>query len=214
MVASGRRRLRHSDLNEPPIVASSTETTWLRRLMELRAPDVIVRNEKRIIQEDVDGVFGQRPRGRVLRGNQQPSAQGPQRHAQNGQAGRFRQNLRGKPWTTRRLLRRRPGNSSLHQCGTAQEDGARALQAVNYHKARRPGPLQHHQASQGKWASSRKRCWDLRKTLSAKHPVMLNRSYDASPSRIQRSNRFSRSKASDHRLSAPRSSGLDGDQMP
>ena len=108
----------------------------LKKLMELHAPDVIVRNEKRMLQEAVDALFDNGRRGRVLRGaNNRPLKS--LSDTLKGKQGRFRQNLLGKrvDYSGRSVIVVGP-ELKLHQCGLAQEDGARALQALHLSPAR------------------------------------------------------------------------------
>ncbi len=103
----------------------------LKRLLELKAPDIIVRNEKRMLQEAVDSLLDNGRRGKAMTGaNKRPLKS--LADMIKGKGGRFRQNLLGQ---TRRLLgalgyRRRP-TVEAPSVRFAQEDGARALQAVH-----------------------------------------------------------------------------------
>ena len=121
----------------------------LKKLIELRAPDVIVRNEKRMLQEAVDALFDNGRRGRVLRGRQQPSAQVALRHPQ-GQAGP----LPAEPARQARRLLRPLGHRGRPRAEAApvrpaQEDGAGAVQALHLQQAGEGGPGHHHQGRQG-----------------------------------------------------------------
>jgi hypothetical protein len=117
----------------------------LKRLQELNAPEIIIRNEKRMLQEAVDALFDNGRRGKTITGPEQAPAQVAQRHAQ-GQAGP----LPPEPARqARRLLgplghRRRP-RAQAAPVRPAQEDGARAVQAVHLQQARRARLRQHHQ---------------------------------------------------------------------
>ena len=121
----------------------------LKKLMELHAPDVIVRNEKRMLQEAVDALFDNGRRGRVLRGTNNRPLKSLVRHAQ-GQAGP----LPPEPARQARGLfgplgdRRRPGTETA-SVRSAEEDGARAFQAVHLSQARSRGTLHHDQAGEG-----------------------------------------------------------------
>jgi DNA-directed RNA polymerase subunit beta' len=97
----------------------------LKKLLELRAPDVIVRNEKRMLQEAVDALFDNGRRGRVLKGSNNRPLKSPTNPSRASRAARQNSSA------ARRLLgpfghRRRPG-LRLHQCGLPEEDGSRAL---------------------------------------------------------------------------------------
>ena len=121
----------------------------LKKLMELHAPDVIVRNEKRMLQEAVDALFDNGRRGRVLRGaNNRPLKS--LSDTLKGKQGRFRQNLLGKrvDYSGRSVIVVGP-ELKLQPVRSAQEDGARAVQAVHLSSPRTARPLHHHQAGQG-----------------------------------------------------------------
>src|SRR4029079_14991212 len=132
----------------------------LKKLIELKAPDVIIRNEKRMLQEAVDALFDNGRRGRVLRGannrprvrraarREHPSAEVAVRHAQ-GQAGA----LPPEPARqARRLLRplgdRRRAEPEAAPVRAAEADGARALQAVHHEPARRAEVRPEHQGGE------------------------------------------------------------------
>jgi len=101
----------------------------LKRLIELRAPDIIVRNEKRMLQESVDALFDNGRRGRVITGaNKRPLKS--LSDMLKGKQGRFRQNLLGK----RVDFSGRSGDRSRTEVApvwSAQEDGVGAVQAVH-----------------------------------------------------------------------------------
>jgi DNA-directed RNA polymerase subunit beta' len=126
----------------------------LKRLMELRAPDIIIRNEKRMLQESVDALFDKGRRGRVITGaNKRPESLADML---KGKQGRFRQNLLGKrvDYSGRSVIVVGP-EMKLHQCGAAEEDGARAVRRSSTRGCRR-------------WArrrpSSRPRSWSRRRS--------------------------------------------------
>ena len=120
----------------------------LKRLIELRAPDIIVRNEKRMLQESVDALFDNGRRGRVITGaNKRPLKS--LSDMLKGKQGRFRQNLLGE---TRRLLgslghRDRPGTQAASM-RPAQEDGAGTVQAVHLLAARSQGHVVDRETGQ------------------------------------------------------------------
>ena len=121
----------------------------LKKLLELRAPEVIVRNEKRMLQEAVDALFDNGRRGRVLKGSNNRPLKSLS-DTLKGKQGRFRQNLLGKrvDYSGRSVVVVGP-ELKLHQAGTAQEDGRRALQAVHLQPAREEGPRLDDQGRQG-----------------------------------------------------------------
>ena len=99
----------------------------LKRLIELKAPDIIVRNEKRMLQESVDALFDNGRRGRVITGvNKRPLKS--LSDMLKGKQGRFRQNLLGKrvDYSGRSVIVVGP-NLKLHQCWPSQKDGTRTI---------------------------------------------------------------------------------------
>ena len=120
----------------------------LKRLMELRAPDIIIRNEKRMLQESVDALFDNGRRGRVITGANKRPAEVACRHAE-GQAGP----VPSEPARQARRLfwplghRRRAGTEAASM-RPAEEDGARTLQAVHLFAPRRQGPVCDRQAGE------------------------------------------------------------------
>ena len=121
----------------------------LKKLMELHAPDVIVRNEKRMLQEAVDALFDNGRRGRVLRGaNNRPLKS--LSDTLKGKQGRFRQNLLGKrvDYSGRSVIVVGP-ELKLHQCGLPKKMALELFKPFIYHRARAARPLHHNQAGQG-----------------------------------------------------------------
>ncbi len=121
----------------------------LKKLMELHAPDVIVRNEKRMLQEAVDALFDNGRRGRVLRGaNNRPLKS--LCDTLKGKQGRFRQNLLGKrvDYSGRSVIVVGP-ELKLNQCGLPKKMALELFKPFIYHRLESAGPLHHHQASQG-----------------------------------------------------------------
>ena len=148
----------------------------LKKLLELKAPDVIVRNEKRMLQEAVDALFDNGRRGRVLRGANNRPLKSLSRHAQ-GQAGP----LPPEPARqARRLLRplghRRRSGAEAAPVRAAEEDGARAVQAVHLQQARAGGPGRRRSRRPRRWSSgSSPEVWDFLEEVIQEHPVLLNR---------------------------------------
>ena len=117
----------------------------LKKLIELHAPDVIVRNEKRMLQEAVDALFDNGRRGRVLRGaNNRPLKS--LSDTLKGKQGRFRQNLLGKrvDYSGRSVIVVGP-EQKLHQCGLPKKMALELLQALHLSPPGAGGPLHHHQ---------------------------------------------------------------------
>ena len=111
----------------------------LKKLLELRAPEVIVRNEKRMLQEAVDALFDNGRRGRVLKGSNNRPLKSLS-DTLKGKQGRFRQNLLGKrvDYSGRSVIVVGP-ELKLSPVRPAEEDGARAVQAVHLQPARGEG---------------------------------------------------------------------------
>jgi hypothetical protein len=119
----------------------------LKRLIELRAPDIIVRNEKRMLQEAVDALFDNGRRGRVITGaNKRPLKS--LSDMLKGKQGRFRQNLLGKrvDYSGRSVIVTGPEPAAPVR--PAQEDGARAVQAVHLRPSGRQGSVDDPEAGQ------------------------------------------------------------------
>jgi hypothetical protein len=129
----------------------------LKKLLELRAPEVIVRNEKRMLQEAVDALFDNGRRGRVLKGSNNRPLKSLS-DTLKGKQGRFRQNLLGKrvDYSGRSVIVVGP-RAQARPVRSAEEDGARALQAVHLQQARGAGAGRHHQGRQGDGGARRGR---------------------------------------------------------
>ncbi|HKC62774.1 MAG TPA: DNA-directed RNA polymerase subunit beta', partial [Pyrinomonadaceae bacterium] len=147
----------------------------LKKLMELRAPEVIVRNEKRMLQEAVDALFDNGRRGRVLRGvNNRPlkSLSGTLK----GKQGRFRQNLLGKrvDYSGRSVIVVGP-ELKLHQCGLPKKMALELFKPFIYNQLER----QQHAATikQAREMVERQEpvVWDILEEVIREHPVLLNR---------------------------------------
>ena len=125
----------------------------LKRLIELRAPDIIVRNEKRMLQEAVDALFDNGRRGRVITGaNKRPLKS--LSDMLKGKQGRFRQNLLGKrvDYSGRSVIVVGPELQAA-SVRPAEEDGARAVQAVHLRaSSNAKGLSHHHQGGQAAWS--------------------------------------------------------------
>ena len=120
----------------------------LKRLIELRAPDIIVRNEKRMLQESVDALFDNGRRGRVITGaNKRPLKS--LSDMLKGKQGRFRQNLLGKrvDFSGRSVIVTGP-ELKLHQCGLPKKMALELFQAVYLFSTRGQGPFVDSKAGQ------------------------------------------------------------------
>ena len=148
----------------------------LKRLLDLGAPEIIVNNEKRMLQEAVDALFDNGRRGRPVTG----PGNRPLKSLSDmlkGKQGRFRQNLLGKrvDYSGRSVIVVGP-QLKLHQCGLPKADGARAVQAVRHEAAGRPQPRAEHQVAPSAWSSGpRPVVWDVLEEVITEHPVLLNR---------------------------------------
>src|SRR5919106_1012160 len=148
----------------------------LKRLMELKAPDVIVRNEKRMLQEAVDALFDNGRRGRVLRGvNNRPLKS--LSDTLKGKQGRFRQNLLGKrvDYSGRSVIVVGP-QLKLHQCGLPKQ---MAIELFKPFVMKRLVDLNHAQniksAKRMVERGVRAEVWDVLEEVITEHPVLLNR---------------------------------------
>ena len=120
----------------------------LKRLIELRAPDIIVRNEKRMLQEAVDALFDNGRRGRAITGaNKRPLKS--LSDMLKGKQGRFRQNLLGKrvDYSGRSVIVVGP-ELKLHQCGLPKKMALELFKPFIYSQAREVRPRHHHQGRQ------------------------------------------------------------------
>ncbi len=124
----------------------------LKRLIELKAPDIIVRNEKRMLQESVDALFDNGRRGRVITGaNKRPLKS--LSDMLKGKQGRFRQNLLGKrvDYSGRSVIVVGP-ELKLHQCGLPKKMALELFKPFIYSKLELYGMRQHHQGGQAAWS--------------------------------------------------------------
>ncbi|HEX7822907.1 MAG TPA: DNA-directed RNA polymerase subunit beta' [Sphingobium sp.] len=147
----------------------------LKRLMELRAPDIIVRNEKRMLQEAVDALFDNGRRGRVITGaNKRPLKS--LSDMLKGKQGRFRQNLLGKrvDYSGRSVIVTGP-ELKLHQCGLPKKMALELFKPFIYARLDAKG-LSMTLKQAKKWVEKeRKEVWDILDEVIREHPVMLNR---------------------------------------
>jgi DNA-directed RNA polymerase subunit beta' len=147
----------------------------LKRLMELRAPDIIVRNEKRMLQEAVDALFDNGRRGRTITGaNKRPLKS--LSDMLKGKQGRFRQNLLGKrvDYSGRSVITTGP-ELKLHQCGLPKKMALELFKPFIYARLDAKG-LSMTLKQAKKWVEKeRKEVWDILDEVIREHPVMLNR---------------------------------------
>ena len=147
----------------------------LKRLIELRAPDIIVRNEKRMLQESVDALFDNGRRGRVITGaNKRPLKS--LSDMLKGKQGRFRQNLLGKrvDYSGRSVIVVGP-TLLLHQCGLPKKMALELFKPFIYHKLEFYGYATTIKAAKRMVEKERPEVWDILEEVIREHPVLLNR---------------------------------------
>ena len=147
----------------------------LKKLMELHAPDVIVRNEKRMLQEAVDALFDNGRRGRVLRGaNNRPLKS--LSDTLKGKQGRFRQNLLGKrvDYSGRSVIVVGP-EMKLHQCGLPKKMALELFKPFIYHRLEQAGHCTTIKAAKEMVERQEPVVWDILEDAIKDHPVLLNR---------------------------------------
>ncbi|MGA1823905.1 MAG: DNA-directed RNA polymerase subunit beta' [bacterium] len=147
----------------------------LKRLQELHAPDVIVKNEKRMLQEAVDALFDNGRRGRILRGaNNRPLKS--LSDMLKGKQGRFRQNLLGKrvDYSGRSVIVVEP-ELKLHQCGIPKKMALELFKPFIYHKLEEKGYVSTIKAAKKIVEKQRDEIWEILEEVVSEHPVLLNR---------------------------------------
>jgi len=147
----------------------------LKRLIELRAPDIIVRNEKRMLQEAVDALFDNGRRGRVITGaNKRPLKS--LSDMLKGKQGRFRQNLLGKrvDYSGRSVIVVGP-DLKLHQCGLPKKMALELFKPFIYSKLELYGMASTIKAAKRMVEKERPEVWDILEEVIREHPVLLNR---------------------------------------
>ncbi len=147
----------------------------LKKLMELHAPDVIVRNEKRMLQEAVDALFDNGRRGRVLRGtNNRPLKS--LSDTLKGKQGRFRQNLLGKrvDYSGRSVIVVGP-ELKLHQCGLPKKMALELFKPFIYHRLEAQGHCTTIKQAKEMVEQQEAVVWDILEEVIREHPVLLNR---------------------------------------
>jgi DNA-directed RNA polymerase subunit beta' len=147
----------------------------LKRLQELNAPEVIIRNEKRMLQEAVDALFDNGRRGRVITG---PSKR-PLKSLSDmlkGKTGRFRQNLLGKrvDYSGRSVIVIGP-ELRLHQCGIPSRMAIELFKPFIYSKLEQRGYVTTIKAAKKMVEKERPEVWDILAEVIQEHPVLLNR---------------------------------------
>ncbi len=147
----------------------------LKRLIELRAPDIIIRNEKRMLQESVDALFDNGRRGRVITGaNKRPLKS--LADMLKGKQGRFRQNLLGKrvDYSGRSVIVVGP-ELKLHQCGLPKKMALELFKPFIYNRLEAKGFSATVKQSKKMVEKERPEVWDILAEVIREHPVLLNR---------------------------------------
>lgn len=148
----------------------------LKRLIELRAPDIIVRNEKRMLQESVDALFDNKRRGAkaIVGANKRPLKS--LADMLKGKQGRFRQNLLGKrvDYSGRSVITVGP-ELMLHQCGLPKKMALELFRPFVYSKLEKYGLASTLKAAKRMIEKDRPEVWDILEEVIREHPVLLNR---------------------------------------
>ncbi|UCD65719.1 MAG: DNA-directed RNA polymerase subunit beta' [Deltaproteobacteria bacterium] len=147
----------------------------LKRLLELDAPDIIVRNEKRMLQEAVDVLFDNGRRGRVITGpNKRPLKSFSD--MLKGKQGRFRQNLLGKrvDYSGRSVIVAGP-HLRLHQCGIPKKMALELFKPFIYNKLELLGYVTTIKSARKMVEKGTKEVWDVLEDVVTEYPVILNR---------------------------------------
>jgi len=147
----------------------------LKKLIELKAPEVIIRNEKRMLQEAVDALFDNGRRGRILRGaNNRPLKS--LSDSLKGKQGRFRQNLLGKrvDYSGRSVIVIGP-ELKLNQCGLPKKMALELFKPFVYNKLEQEGLVSTVKAAKEMVEQENTEVWDCLEEVIKEHPVLLNR---------------------------------------
>ncbi len=147
----------------------------LKRLLELNAPDIIIRNEKRMLQEAVDALFDNGKRGRVITGaNKKPLRS--LSDMLRGKQGRFRQNLLGKrvDYSGRSVIVIGP-ELRLHQCGLPKKMALELFKPYIYNKLEERGYVTTVKSAKKMVEKERPEVWDILEEVIREHPILLNR---------------------------------------
>ena len=147
----------------------------LKRLMDLKAPDIIVRNEKRMLQESVDALFDNGRRGRVITGTGKRPLKSLAEMLK-GKQGRFRQNLLGKrvDYSGRSVIVSGP-ELKLHQCGLPKKMAVELFKPFLYAKLDKLGLATTIKQAKRIVEKEKPELWDALETIIREHPVILNR---------------------------------------
>ncbi len=147
----------------------------LKRLLELNAPEIIIQNEKRMLQEAVDALFDNGKRGRTILGaNKKPLKS--LSDMLRGKQGRFRQNLLGKrvDYSGRSVIVVGP-ELKLHQCGLPKKMALELFKPFIYHRLEEKGLVTTIKSAKKMLENEKPEVWDVLDEVIREHPVMLNR---------------------------------------
>jgi len=147
----------------------------LKRLLELNAPEIIIRNERRMLQEAVDALFDNGRRGKTITGpNKRPLKS--LSDMLKGKQGRFRQNLLGKrvDYSGRSVIVVGP-TLRLHQCGLPKKMALELFKPFIYNKLEERGYVNTIKSAKKMVEKERPEVWDILEEVITEHPVMLNR---------------------------------------
>ncbi len=147
----------------------------LKRLLELNAPDIIIRNEKRMLQEAVDALFDNGRRGKAITGpNRRPLKS--LSDMLRGKQGRFRQNLLGKrvDYSGRSVIVVGP-SLKLHQCGLPKTMALELFKPFIFQKLEEKGYANTIKSAKKLVEKEMPEVWDILEEVTKEHPVMLNR---------------------------------------
>jgi len=147
----------------------------LKRLMDLKAPDIIVRNEKRMLQESVDALFDNGRRGRVITGTGKRPLKSLAEMLK-GKQGRFRQNLLGKrvDYSGRSVIVVGP-DLKLHECGLPKKMALELFKPFLYARLNKLGLASTIKQAKKLVERERNEVWDALEIIVREHPVILNR---------------------------------------
>src|SRR5919202_1501814 len=167
-------RFATSDLNDlyRPVIHRNDR---LKRLMDLKAPEIIIRNEKRMLQEAVDALFDNGRRGRVITGpNNRPLKS--LSDTLKGKQGRFRQNLLGKrvDYSGRSVIVVGP-YLKLHQCGLPKKMALELFKPFILRRLEDRGIASSIKAAKKYVEKERPEVWDILEDVIKEHPILLNR---------------------------------------
>jgi len=147
----------------------------LKRLLELKAPSIIILNEKRMLQESVDALFDNGRRGRAIRGSNKRPLKSLS-DMLKGKQGRFRQNLLGKrvDYSGRSVIVVGP-ELKLHQCGLPKKMALELFKPFIYQKLEAWGEVTTIKSAKKKLEKEDPEVWDVLDEVIREHPVLLNR---------------------------------------